>query len=95
MHIGPNYKTKICINFSNKGYCTYGDRCQYLHCNSDYGENEEDGRLTRSNSAESNSSSQNNIAKKNVKGWQAFSHNKQVELIQTLGLDFAIRLIDK
>lgn len=29
--LNTHYKTKICINFKNHGFCKYGDRCQFLH----------------------------------------------------------------
>lgn len=41
-----NYRTKLCINFTSKGYCTYGERCQYLHLPAHL----EDGQKTRSSS---------------------------------------------
>lgn len=30
-HVNPNYKTKKCIQFHEKGYCPYGSRCQFMH----------------------------------------------------------------
>ena len=30
-HVHSNYRTKECKNFFNKGYCTYGERCQFYH----------------------------------------------------------------
>ena len=30
-HVHDNYRTKECKNFFNKGYCTYGERCQFYH----------------------------------------------------------------
>lgn len=30
-HIGQLYRTKVCKQFADVGYCSYGPRCQYLH----------------------------------------------------------------
>ncbi len=30
-HLHHNYRTKQCINFWQKLYCTYGSRCQFYH----------------------------------------------------------------
>ena len=27
----PRYKTRKCVNFWNRGYCAYGDRCCFIH----------------------------------------------------------------
>lgn len=30
-HLHSNYKTRPCQQYFEKGFCTYGKRCQYLH----------------------------------------------------------------
>ncbi|KAF8784662.1 mRNA decay activator protein ZFP36-like [Argiope bruennichi] len=27
----PKYKTRVCVNFINVGWCKYGDRCVFIH----------------------------------------------------------------
>lgn len=85
-----NYRTKPCINFTNKGFCTYGERCQYLHLPA----TPDDGQKTRSSSEESTSSrdshSQNHKPGQ-LRLWEHLSHHRRVEMIQELGLDFAVR----
>lgn len=29
--LNHHYKTKLCANFKNHGFCKYGERCQFLH----------------------------------------------------------------
>lgn len=31
LHCNRNYKTKLCNNFSQTGFCKYGERCQFRH----------------------------------------------------------------
>merc|ERR1711990_338843 len=30
-HLPSNYKTKLCTQYQEQGYCMYGQRCQFLH----------------------------------------------------------------
>lgn len=89
MHISLKYKTRPCINFTKKGFCSYGNRCHYLHIEADL---EEEGKKTRSNSEESNSS-KSSVSEKGNKLWHRLTHNKRIELIQTLGFDYSIRYL--
>lgn len=36
MHINLHYKSKICKQFFENGFCPYGTRCQYLHNSQSY-----------------------------------------------------------
>ena len=87
IHISQKYKTKVCYNFSIKGFCSYGSRCHYLHLAT---QEEDDGLKTRSNSEESDSS-KSCRSEKNNKLWSKMTHNKRIELIQNLGFDYSIR----
>ena len=81
----PHYKTKPCLNFTSKGYCPYGTRCHYQHIASPSPE----VRPIRSNSEGAKPSLPCNNTKTSLL-W-SMGHNKRIELIQTLGLDFSIR----
>ena len=37
-HINLHYRTKLCKQFSESHFCPYGQRCQYLHNDSLYGD---------------------------------------------------------
>ena len=91
MHISQKYKTKICHNFNLKGFCKYGSRCHYLHLSDS--PTHEEGLKTRSNSEESDCS-KSSSSEKNTKMWSKLTHNKRIELIQTLGFDYSIRYFD-
>lgn len=88
-----NYRTKPCINFTNKGFCTYGERCQYLHQPTNT-TTHDDGQKTRSSSEESSSSSDSHTQPRRpsqLRLWEHLGHHRRVEMIQELGLDFAVR----
>jgi hypothetical protein len=89
-HLSQKYKTKLCINFSLKGYCSYGSRCHYLHAARDDHEDGDGGQTTRSNSEDSECS-QPSCPEHTGSRWMRLSHNKRIELIQTLGFDYSIR----
>lgn len=89
--VPPNYRTKPCINFTNKGFCTYGERCQYLHLPA---RPDDDGQKTRSSSEESASSRDSHRhapTPSPLRLWERLSHHRRVQVIQELGLDFAVR----
>lgn len=90
-HLRQNYKTKSCINFAIKGFCPYGARCHYIHEAPILKELTDDGQKTRSNSEESDSSRSSDSCKINNNLWSRMTHNKRIQLIQTLGFDYSIR----
>ena len=82
----PHYKTKPCLNYTAKGFCPYGTRCHYQHIAPP---SETATRPIRSNSEGAKPALPSNNTKTTML-W-TMSHNKRIELIQTLGLDFTVR----
>lgn len=53
--VHPKYKTELCLNFSTRGECGYGSRCQFIHRSP-----EQSTRLRTASDAGTNSGVYNN-----------------------------------
>ena len=78
------YKTKLCHNFFEYGFCKYGDRCQYIHNKTL--RTPKEGDKTRSNSEESYSSKSSSQQRSNQSIIQQkpyeFKHQAQYEMLK-------------
>ena len=52
-----NYKTKVCVNILRDGFCKYGNRCQFKHCE-DITETAANSPLPKSSDSSRNSSAE-------------------------------------